>query len=236
MILFVFDTETNGLPTSWGTSNRGWHQHWPSPVQISWLMYNTNQNEIISKEDHIILLDEPIDKDAVKIHGISEKRMFKEGESLRIVLRQFRKDIECADIIIAHNINFDYHVISRSCIQECIPDIMSSSIIKDKRLYCTMKEGTPLCNIMQKHKYTGEIRVKYPTLQELHSHLFQDELNDAYLHNSLYDILVTLRCVCKMLYNVDLFVVCEEYIDMMEDIILPIQPPSPDILCMEDSV
>lgn len=236
MKLFVFDTETNGLPKSWGTSNRGWHQHWPNPVQISWLIYNTNQNEITTKEDHIILLDEPLDKDATNIHGVTEERMLEEGESLRIVLRQFRKDIECADIIVAHNINFDYHIISRSCIEECIPDIMTSSTLKNKQMYCTMKEGTSICNIIQQHKYTGRTRVKYPKLQELHFHLFKDQLNDSCLHNALYDILVTLRCVCKMLYNVDLFIVCDKYTDIMKDIILPIHPSSPNVLFMEDSV
>lgn len=236
MKLFVFDTETNGLPTSWNTSNRGWHQHWPNPVQISWLVYDTNQNEIIIKEDHIILLNEPLDTDAIDIHGVTEKRILEEGEPLRVVLRQFRKDIECADIIIAHNINFDYHIITRSCIQESIPDIMSSSTVKSKQLYCTMKEGTHLCNIVQKHKYTGRIRVKYPKLKELHFHLFKDHLNEACLHNALYDIFVTLRCSCKMLYNVDLFAVCHEYNNIMKDIILPNHPSSPNILCVEDSV
>ena len=236
MKLFVFDTETNGLPKSWGTSNRGWHQQWPNPVQISWLIYDTNQNKIITKEDHLILLDELLDQDAVNIHGITKERMLEEGTSLRIVLRQFRKDIESSDIIIAHNINFDYHIITRSCIEENIPDIMTSSTLKDKQLYCTMKEGTAICNIMQQHKYTGRTRVKYPKLQELNSHLFNDQLDHNCLHNSLYDILVTLRCACKMLYNIDLFITCDEYIDIMKDFIFPIIQSRPNVLCMEDSI
>ena len=234
MILFVFDTETNGLPKTWKTDKRGWHQHWPEIVQVSWILFNTNENHVISIHDHIVQCDAPLQEEAVKIHGITQKRMDEEGEPLRHILHQFRRDIETADMIIAHNLNFDYHVISASCIHVPISDIMTSDSIRSKQFYCTMKEGKSLCNIRQQHRITGHIRLKFPKLIELHEILFPEHINEQYLHNSLYDVLFTLRCVCKMHFNVDILYINKELNNILQPLLISNITPSCETMTIQD--
>jgi hypothetical protein len=56
----------------------------------------------------------------------------------------------------------------------------------------------------------GKSYLKYPKLIELHEKLFNVTPNN--LHNSLNDILVTLRCYMKLKFNVDLMEDCSSFI------------------------
>ena len=70
-----------------------------------------------------------------------------------------------------------------------------------KKLCCTMQESVDVCNIKAISK-DGKEFVKFPTLSELHRHLFN--IIPKKLHNSLNDVLICLRCFYKMHYDVDL--------------------------------
>ncbi|HUV85413.1 MAG TPA: hypothetical protein VMV86_06875, partial [Methanosarcinales archaeon] len=52
--------------------------------------------------------------------------------------------------------------------------------------YCTMLEGTDICKIPS---FRGN---KWPTLKELHKHLFNEDFEDA--HDALADVEATRRC------------------------------------------
>jgi hypothetical protein len=74
-----------------------------------------------------------------------------------------------------------------------------NSILNIKNKYCTMKESIELCNIERENK-RGKY-LKYPTLSELHNKLFG--VIPKNLHNSLNDVLISLRCFLKLKYDVD---------------------------------
>jgi len=67
-----------------------------------------------------------------------------------------------------------------------------------KNIYCTMQESIDLCNIIA-HNSRGPY-VKYPKLVELYVKLF-GMLPKESLHNSLNDVIVTLRCFLKLRYD-----------------------------------
>ena len=81
-----------------------------------------------------------------------------------------------------------------------------------KNIYCTMKESIDLCNIQMISKFGKEYK-KFPKLSELHEKLFG--IIPKNLHNSLIDILITLRCFMKLKYNRDIALESKKYKNMI---------------------
>jgi hypothetical protein len=82
-----------------------------------------------------------------------------------------------------------------------------------KKEYCTMKNNVNLCNI-EKIGNNGKKYLKYPTLTELYYNLFNE--NPKNVHNSLIDVLLTLRCYIKVISNIDLYETNGIFKDMIQ--------------------
>ena len=54
MKILIFDTETTGLP-NWHIKGPKWYKSWPYIVQLSWILYNIDDNTY-KKGDYIIKL------------------------------------------------------------------------------------------------------------------------------------------------------------------------------------
>jgi len=76
------------------------------------------------------------------------------------------------------------------------------------KVVCTLQDSIEFCNIKSINKF-GKEYLKWPTLLELHQKLFDTTPNN--LHNSLIDILVTLRCFMKLKYDHDILENCSMY-------------------------
>lgn len=181
-----FDTETTGLPQNWDTPVSEL-DNWPRLVQISWLIYKNGIK--ISSSDFIIKpngFNIPIS--ASNINGITTERAKREGVPLQVVLDEFDKVVEQADLIIAHNISFDEKIIHAEFIR-------SNKLcgLEFKRTICTMKESTNFCAIPSSSTFSD---YKWPKLSELYKKLFNTELNES--HNALDDVNVTAKCFWEM--------------------------------------
>ena len=75
-----------------------------------------------------------------------------------------------------------------------------------QNITCTLQDSIELCNIVVLNK-SGKPYQKFPKLLELHKKLFDCEPKN--LHNSLNDVLITLRCFMKMKYDTDITVDCD---------------------------
>ena len=100
MKYLFFDTETTGLSK---TANL---------VSIAWLMANEN-GLIIHSEYHIIKPEGwIIPEDSIKIHKITQIHAEKYGADLREVIDRFLWYVNQADVLVAHNIQFDQKIIN----------------------------------------------------------------------------------------------------------------------------
>ena len=179
-----FDTETTGLPRY---KNAPVHQvsNWPRMVQIAWLLYDDNGNEI-GGNSHII---KPngfiIPADVARIHRISNERALKEGVDLIPVLESFSNSIDQADILVAHNMAFDEKIVGAEFIRNRM-----SNVLDGKNKLCTMLSSTDYCQL------PGPYGNKWPKLSELHTKLFGYDFEEA--HDALADIRATAKCFWKM--------------------------------------
>lgn len=197
MLALIFDTETTGLiPKNEELKNT---DKFPYIVQISWLVYDIDNNKLISLQDHIIKCKIEIPDESIKIHKITNEISQSEGISMNTALKLFELDYKKSDIIVAHNLEFDKKMYIIEALRNKRAQLFKNLYNLEKE-YCTMKETTNFCNIECQGK-DGKKYMKYPKLCELYKIIFKDEPNG--MHNSLVDILLCLRCFVYYRYKKD---------------------------------
>lgn len=225
--VLVFDTETTGLPQTKIINPDTLHL-WPHIVQFSYIIYELKNNVIIKLNDNIIKLQEGIiiPEESIKIHGITNEICYNLGINKIDAFNSFFEDLKNVDKIVGHNIIFDINMLKVELLRIIYTNKSineDNRIYRDylfaitnfKNIYCTLQNSIVLCNIKVISKY-GKPYLKYPKLIELHEKLFNTTPNN--LHNSLNDILVTLRCYIKLTFNIDLINNCETFKNLTNSI------------------
>lgn len=183
MYLF-FDTETNGLPKNFRSSVAKL-SNWPRLVQIAWILFDENGNQL-DQNDHIIKPQGfSIPKNAARIHGITTSRAKREGIDLKECLQEFYTQIEKTTFLIAHNMRFDEKIMGSELLRSGFENLLPA-----KKRVCTMLKTTDFCGIF------GDYGYKWPKLQELHYKLFGEGFEDA--HNASADVNATARCFWEL--------------------------------------
>lgn len=181
-MFIIFDTETTGLPGNYNAPISDTN-NWPRMVQLAWQLHDydgslvSRGNLIIKPEGYTIPFN------AEKVHGISTDRALQDGHDLSEVLGKFEADIDRAEYLVGHNIEFDIKVVGCEFFRKTI----ESNISKKKTLdtkdlsieFCALPGGKG-----------GKF--KWPTLTELHRKLFNEDFGDA--HDAGYDVSATGRC------------------------------------------
>jgi DNA polymerase III epsilon subunit-like protein len=198
MIVLVFDTETTGLPKNYKGSLYD-SDNWPHIVQLSYIVFDCDKNTILHKINHFIQLpkDIIIPETATAIHHITNEMCATQGINITVALNEFNFYAKLATKLVAHNITFDKRIIIVESIRNNILSIFTST----PKLYCTMKSTIDECKLTRKFK-DGTSYFKYPTLTELHEHLFQTKPKGV--HDAFNDVLICLRCYYFLEYNKDL--------------------------------
>ncbi|TRX55956.1 DNA polymerase III subunit alpha [Fulvivirga sp. M361] len=181
----IFDTETTGLPHNY-TAPITDLDNWPRMVQIAWQLHDahgkllSNHNLIVRPEGYTIPYN------AEKIHGISTKRALEEGHDLKEVLETFSKDLEKAQIVVGHNIDFDNRIVGAEFVR--IEQEPRGNDLQDFEKIDTAEVSIDYCQL--KGGLGG--RLKAPKLIELHEKLFGVGFGDA--HDAAYDVDATTKC------------------------------------------
>ncbi len=199
MKILIFDTETTGLP-NWHIKGPKWYKSWPYIVQLSWILYNIDDNTY-KKGDYIIKLPlkVTIPEESIKIHGITNEIMNTKGVNFMKALSSFLIHLQEADFIIAHNLDFDKKMMLAEFERRNM--VNHFNLIKGID-YCTMRNSEKLCGLTKINPVSGLRRSKFPRLYELHYFLFKEILIN--LHNSYNDVLACLRCYYKLIYDEDI--------------------------------
>ncbi|WP_292425968.1 3'-5' exonuclease, partial [Methanoregula sp.] len=186
MFLFL-DTETTGLPKYSATNNPV--EKWPRVVQLAWSLYDSDGIPESRNSFIIYPTDFSIPADSARIHGITTERAKAEGVSLFKVLPQFNADVEKAETVVAHNLDFDLPIVTT----EFLRCSLETGLL-EKQKFCTMK--TPQVVTWCKIPKASGYGYKWPTLNELHLQLFQEEFTDS--HNAGADVEACARCYFEL--------------------------------------
>jgi DNA polymerase III epsilon subunit-like protein len=220
MKFIVFDTETTGLPPKAKLCMENLNE-WPYIVQFSYIVYDLERNEITDTIDAIIKLPSSVQipSEAAAIHGITDEISQSKGVELYPIIKQFLYTLTTVDRLIGHNISFDLQMLRANMmriIRDNSANSANSSLLTprelfnfksdleyinkyhSKNIYCTMRKTIKRCNLIRINKNGGRY-LKFPKLSELYEVLFGNVPEN--MHNSLYDVLATLRCYLMLEYK-----------------------------------
>jgi DNA polymerase III epsilon subunit-like protein len=199
MKVLVFDTETTGLLQTFQTTIFDTDKC-PYIVQLSWILYDTDDHTLLNCQDHLIDCPIEIPPESTKIHGIKNSYTKRKGVPIDYAMDLFDLDVQRCDTIVAHNVSFD----KRMCMLECIRLKRQHPFIHNgltKPIYCTMMESKSFCNIIRPFNHCNGTYVKFPKLIELHDALFGYTPKGA--HDAMADVLICLRCYMKYKDDID---------------------------------
>lgn len=181
-ILFV-DTEASGLPVNWDMPYSA-TDNWPSAVQVSWLIYTRNGQEI-KRQDHFILnTDFVITPKAMEIHGINPGILGIKGKERALVMQMLANDLnQYQPLVVGHFIQLDYHILSADFYRSGLDNPLANL-----PLFCTMLATTQLVwNPMPKSLLLGD----------LFAYLFYKPLQNQ--HNALSDAKAAADCYFELM-------------------------------------
>jgi DNA polymerase III epsilon subunit-like protein len=209
MKYIVFDTETTGLP-----ERKSYDVYYPYTqlekyefsrlVSIAWAVYDGGEKIIsryfIIKPEGFIINNS---SKATEIHGITKEIAEEQGVDIHTVFLALLDDIDVENLetLVAHNLEFDWHIlmseISRSTgnkddEEAGVAGVLLKMITSFKK-HCTMKMGTSVVKIPHRYSRSGW---KYPSMQELHEHLFGARFTNA--HNAEADMLACNACYQRL--------------------------------------
>ncbi|MBK0382434.1 3'-5' exonuclease [Pedobacter sp. SD-b] len=182
--LFI-DTETSGLPKKWDLPYDA-PNNWPHILQLAWLIFDKDGNEI-KRENHYIRNDKvKISKTSQNIHHITKEFLKKNGKEISHVLPRFAKDLATyKPLIVAHFVELDFHMVSVEFFREKI-----NSCINELPVFCTMKASKP---------YIKNPSLKYLKLNRFYKTLFNKPPEK--LHDALADAELTSEIFFRLLKN-----------------------------------
>jgi DNA polymerase III epsilon subunit-like protein len=166
--------------------------NWPHIVSIAWVILDSDTNQILKKKYHIINpIDWVIPDESIAIHKITNEFAKKTGITIQSAMIDFLN--ESYDLLVAHNLEFDYNVLVNALTWDC--NINIGFYPKTK---CTMKIAKDLCKLPFKNG-----GYKYPKLKELYQFAFHRSPIETSLHSSLYDVAILTEIIqhCDQVRN-----------------------------------
>jgi len=144
-MIIYFDTETSGLR--------------PGRIcQLSYILQEKNE----TRGKNFFFSVGYVEPSAYAVHGFSPERLYvlSGGKVFGDFAEEIKADFKSADLIVAHNFNFDFMFLSAEF--ENIGDRFEFN-----QSFCSMKKFTPICKLPR----SGGAGYKYPKLTELCSFL-----------------------------------------------------------------
>ncbi len=184
MYLFI-DTETTGLPKSPNASPLNVDDY-PRIIQFAWAYYSKN-GKLLKKDSSLIKPDGWIvpNKKFWIDNGLTTERCERLGLPIKDVLDNFLIQLNKTSYLVAHNVPFDVPVLQAEMIR------LGLKSTKKPDKICTMYSTIGICGI--EHPQGG---YKYPSLKELHNHLFQCDFDGA--HDAMGDVMATAKCFFEL--------------------------------------
>lgn len=193
----IFDTETTGLPAVWNAPYQDIH-NWPRMVSIAWGIFD-DTGCCYGEYAHLVIPEGyEIPPQATAIHGITTNEARKSGIPIPVLSDLIGIQFSSARTIVAHNLQFDWGVLCAELHRIDRPDIIG--MLERKRHRCTKELGTYFCKIPAPAAYKkqwGNTPYKWPTLDELHTALFGEPVEDA--HNALHDMRAAAACYFELI-------------------------------------
>lgn len=168
MKLLFFDCETNGLPKDYKASYTDL-DNWPRVISLGWILADIC-GDVISQKYFLIKPDGwqmPTEDFWVK-NGYTHEENLLKGQPIAEVVDLFMADKMEAEVLVAHNLNFDHRIVWAEIIR------CGRTPKSGMQKICTMMSSTKYCNL------PGKRGPKWPKMEELYQVLFKKSFDGAH--------------------------------------------------------
>ncbi|OAQ42137.1 hypothetical protein A5893_03205 [Pedobacter psychrophilus] len=171
----VVDSETSGLPKKWDLPYSA-PNNWPYILQLAWIIFNKNGEEIKRENHYINIKNVKISKASQNVHHLDYNFLTLNGKDRLEVMTRFATDLETYHpLIIGHFVELDFNLICAEFYRENI-----KNCINELPLYCTM---------MASKSYIKNPSLKYLKLNRFYKTLFNKR--PEILHDAIVDAELT---------------------------------------------
>lgn len=185
--IFVFDTETTGLP-DWKSPSEAEHQ--PHLVQLAAHQFDMTDRKIIQSLDVIIKPEGwNIPQEVSEIHGITTEYASDVGVSENLALEMLL-EMWAGRLRVAHNTTFDNRIIRIATKRYCPDPVIDAW--REGRYECTGLLSKPIMKMLPKGRYG----YKMPKLVEAYKHFTGKDLENA--HTAIADVNACLEVYCAI--------------------------------------
>lgn len=136
-----YDTETTGFYHGKKAPD---HADQPYLVQIAGALVNESERVLGSFNFVIEPFGFSIPVNVAEIHGITDAIASEYGLPLEFAVDTFRRYLDIADVLVAHNIEFDNNIMGTASVRSKIKLPVRAN------QFCTMKSATDICKIPSK--------------------------------------------------------------------------------------
>lgn len=171
MSILFYDTETTGK----SDFKLGVHIDQPRIVQIAAVLCGDSGDPFAMFSSMVYPEGYEIPKESTAIHKITTEKASQYGLMIGGVFSLMSGLARRADIIVAHNIDFDDLIMKSEALRQ------GKEWNYDSKLFCTMKATTPICKIPGRYR-----DFKWPSLLEAHTHLLGEGFDGA--HSAMADV------------------------------------------------
>lgn len=198
MKTLIIDTETNGKPINYRAPISDL-ENWPRVIQIGWQLADMETEQVLMSGSYLVKPDGwVVPKEEFWINnGFSTERNESEGHPMPGVLDLFIEHLNEADIIVAHNLEFDYPIVAA----EMLRYGKAASKDRQRLKVCTKEVSTHYCKIPFPGRRDTRSWVKqtykWPTLTELHLKLFGKDFDGA--HDAFNDVTACRLCFFELM-------------------------------------
>lgn len=86
---------------------------WPYIVQFSFVIYDTDENDIVETSNTIVKVKEGINilEESTQFHGMTNEISQEKGINLESILKNFFYNLKNVDMLISHNVSFDINMV-----------------------------------------------------------------------------------------------------------------------------
>lgn len=179
MNVTFFDTETTGTPKNYKAPMQDLN-NWPRVIQLAWERADAQTGEVNGAGKFLIKPDGweiPREEFWIK-HGYSTEQNQADGRPMPDVLDEFINDLDTSDVLVAHNLGFDYPILGA----EMIRYKKKAKPNPDRAKICTMETTVEFCKVPfpNRGRFNSRQPYKWPKLDELYKCLFNSGFEGAH--------------------------------------------------------
>lgn len=185
MLILAYDTETTGIIRGSDYTN----PTNPFLASIAMLLFDSDTNKIVSSFNAAVKPDGwTMPEEAGRVNGLTDEYLNTFGIPATIVIPTVIALATKADLLIAHNVEFDTKVVASALWRHLLTENQTENheaIAAPVNLwlslptYCTMKESKEIVGAKNKRG-----ALKYPKLTEAYEFFFNRPLNRAHSANA----------------------------------------------------